>query len=243
MKAMIFAAGLGTRLRPLTNDRPKALVEVFGKPLLEWVILKLRENGIREVVVNVHHFADKIEAFLERKENFDIDIRISDEREFLLETGGGLKFAKDLLQGNDPILIHNADIISDLDIQAFIKSHTEQDALASLAVSERNTSRYLHFDETNQLTGWENIKTSEVRPARNPMGEIRRLAFSGIHLINPEFLDVIIEEGKFSIIEVYLRLAAQKKIIGYQHDSSNWFDVGKPENLPLATAYLKKTNS
>lgn len=243
MKAMIFAAGLGTRLRPLTNDRPKALVEVFGKPLLEWVILKLRENGIREVVVNVHHFADKIEAFLERKENFDIDIQISDEREFLLETGGGLKFAKDLLKGNDPILIHNADIISDLDIQAFIKSHTEQDALASLAVSERNTSRYLHFDETNQLTGWENIKTSEVRPARNPMGEIRRLAFSGIHLINPEFLDVIIEEGKFSIIEVYLRLAAQKKIIGYQHDSSNWFDVGKPENLPLATAYLKKTNS
>ena len=116
---MIFAAGLGTRLRPLTNDRPKALVEVYGKPLLEWVILKLRENGIREIVVNVHHFADKIEAFLEEKENFGIDIQISDEREFLLETGGGLKFAKELLQGDEPILIHNADIISDIDIQSF----------------------------------------------------------------------------------------------------------------------------
>ena len=243
MKAMIFAAGLGTRLRPLTNDRPKALVEVYGKPLLEWVILKLRENGIKEIVVNVHHFADKIEAFLEEKENFGIDIHISDEREFLLETGGGLKFAKDLLQGDEPILIHNADIISDIDIQSFINFHTKNEALASLAVSHRHTSRYLHFDEENQLTGWENIKTSEVRPARNPSGEIRRLAFSGIHLINPEFLDVIIEEGKFSIIEVYLRLAAHNKIVGYQHESANWFDVGKPENLPLAEAYLKKTNS
>lgn len=240
---MIFAAGLGTRLRPLTNDRPKALVEVYGKPLLEWVILKLRKNGIKEIVVNVHHFADKIEAFLEEKENFEIDIQISDEREFLLETGGGLKYAKDLLKGDEPILIHNADIISDLDLQSFIEFHKQQKALASLAVSNRNTSRYLHFDEENLLTGWENIKTTEVRPARNPSGEIRRLAFSGIHLINPEFLDLIIEEGKFSIIEVYLRLASRKNIIGYQHKSTNWFDVGKPENLPLAEAYLKKTNS
>ncbi|MEM6802196.1 MAG: nucleotidyltransferase family protein [Bacteroidota bacterium] len=243
MKAMIFAAGLGTRLRPLTNDRPKALVEVHGKALLEWVILKIREQGIRDVVINVHHFADKIETFLSDNKNFGLNISISDERELLLETGGGLKFAKDLLRGNEPILIHNADIISDIDLQAFIQFHQENKALASLAVSKRNTSRYLHFDEENLLTGWENIHTGEVRPARVPKGEIRRLAFSGIHLINPGFLDLLLEEGKFSIIEVYLRLASQRRILAYEHQNKNWFDVGKAENLPLAEAYLKKINT
>lgn len=243
MKAMIFAAGLGTRLRPLTDDRPKALVKVYGKPLLEWVLLKIKKAGIENCVVNVHHFADKIEAFLRENENFGLDIQISDERNFLLETGGGIKFASELLAGKDPILIHNADVISNLDLSTFIKSHQKSSALASMAVSDRNTSRYLRFDEQNCLSAWENIKTGEIRQARVPVGHTRRLAFSGIHLINQEFLSLIEEEGKFSIIDVYLRLASKFEIKAYEHNSQKWFDVGKPENLSPAAAYLKETNT
>lgn len=239
---MIFAAGLGTRLRPLTNDRPKALVEVHGKSLLEWVLLKVKAAGIQYCVINVHHFADKIEDFLQKHENFGLEIHISDERDFLLETGGGIKFASHLLQGDSPILIHNADVISDLNLASFIQSHIASDALASMAVSNRNTSRYLRFDEADNLCAWENVKTREIRSARTPVGDTRRLAFSGIHLIDPTFLSLIEEEGKFSIIDVYLRLAQSYSIKAYEHNSQNWFDVGKPENLSPASAYLEETN-
>ncbi|MGB1243748.1 MAG: sugar phosphate nucleotidyltransferase, partial [Chitinophagales bacterium] len=167
MKAMIFAAGLGTRLRPLTNDKPKALVEVNGKPLLEIVILQLKRYGFRDIVVNVHYFAKQIIRFLEAKNNFGIHIQISDESDLLLETGGGLQKAKHFLCSDDePFLVHNVDILSDINLKALYQSHLEGSPLATLVVRNRKTSRYLLFDETNRLCGWKNVKTGEVRMMR-----------------------------------------------------------------------------
>ena len=239
-KAMIFAAGLGSRLRPLTNDCPKAMVKVAEKPLLEWVILKLRATGYECLIVNVHHFADQIIDFLEKKENFGIDIHISDERDFLLETGGGIKYAADLLRGDEPILIHNVDIISDLDLAALRTHHLQSGNLATLAVSGRKTSRYLLFDKNQHLTAWKNVKTDELRQARIAEGTETPFAFSGIHMIESKMLDLISETGKFSIIGVYLRLAADYPIGAFTHDYLHWIDVGRPENLAKAESHVKQ---
>ncbi len=231
MKAMIFAAGLGTRLRPLTNDRPKALVELEGKTLLEIVIRRLIHHGFTDIVVNVHHFADKVIQFLKDHNNFGVKITISDERDQLLETGGGLKKAANLLMGKDPILICNVDILTNINFSKMLDVHRRSGAIATLAIRNRKTSRYLLFNQRKNLCGWTNAKTGEVKIAKQTKTKPIPLAFSGIHIIEPKFLELIHQTGKFSIIDVYLDLARTNQIKGYQHDEDVWLDVGKPESL------------
>ena len=241
MKAMILAAGLGTRLRPLTNDRPKALVEVAGHTLLEITIARLKQFGVREVIVNTHHFAEMMIEYLRARNNFDIRVEISQE-DVLLDTGGGLKKAGwfFLEDGSDaPFIVHNVDVISTIDLHAMLDAHQQKHALATLAVQERETSRYLLFDEQMQLCGRRMVKEQKIEivmPAQKP----KELAFTGIHVISPRLLPMISEEGVFSVIESYLRLAGQgKKISGYQADAAYWRDLGKPENIAAAAEDLK----
>lgn len=238
MKAMIFAAGLGTRLRPLTNDRPKALVEVNGKPMLGHLLHKLAGFGINEFVVNVHHFANSVIQYLNQPEFSDYTIQISDERDDLLETGGGLVKAVPLLKGSEPVMIHNVDIWTDLDYHKFLKYHVEHNAYVSLAMRDRKTSRYLWFNKDDELVGRENQRTGEtnlIRECPSP----KRLAFSGIHIVSQAFLADVKGEGAFSIIESYMQAASENKsILAYQHDTDFWFDLGKPEAIQQLTAFL-----
>lgn len=229
---MVFAAGLGTRLRPYTNDRPKALVTVNGMSLLEIQIRRLARFGAQRIVVNVHHFADLVEAEVEQLRGIGPELCISDERDFLLETGGGLKKAAELLQGSSPILVVNVDILTTLDLHRLVQELERKDALAAMAVRDRETSRYLVWDQDLKLCGWENRKTGATR-GQIPVNA-QSLAFSGIHAIRPEFLDLMAQKGKFSIIDTYLDLAPQHHIIGLRHDEDLWLDVGKPHNLELA---------
>jgi NDP-sugar pyrophosphorylase family protein len=240
LNAMIFAAGLGTRLKPYTNSKPKALVELAGKTLLEHVILKLKKLGVDRIVVNVHHFADLIEEFLQENNNFGLDIRISDERNELLDTGGGLKKARELFIPDAPILIYNVDILSSIDLNLLIESHKKSKALVSMVMRKRESSRYLYFDVNRQLTGWKNCKSGETKVARPEMSESEPMAFSGIHLIDYSLFSLITEEGKFSIIDLYLRLAKSEKILAYADDSKIWFDLGKPAQLLKAEELFKK---
>lgn len=237
MKAMVLAAGLGTRLRPLTDDRPKALVEVGGRTLLEIALTRLREFGIRDVIINAFHFAEMIENYLQEHNNFDLHIEISREQT-LLDTGGGLKKAAQFfLQGrvgSEPFILHNVDVISNIDFARMVKFHSERNALATLAVQERETSRYLLFDDSLELCGRRAGRDGQlqlVRPAPYP----HALAFSGIHVISPQFLEMMTEEGAFSIIDSYLRLAAQgQKILAFRADQYYWCDLGRPEHIAQA---------
>ena len=228
--AMVFAAGLGTRLYPLTKDRPKALVEIHGKTLLEQVIHRIIDSGIRHIVVNVHHFSDLMKEFL-AFHPFDADIRISDETDFLLDTGGGLKFAKPLFDNAGHILLHNVDILSDINLNKLIERHLTTDAMATLAVRERVTSRYLIFERTTmRLCGWENVKTGEKRIV-TPYTDGIALGFSGIHVVRRDILDHIPSGEKLSMTPLYLDLAAQHPIYGYLHQEDQWMDVGKYEDV------------
>ncbi len=239
MKAMLFAAGLGTRLRPLTNDRPKALVEVNGMSLLEIVIRRLKKAGFKDIIINVHHFADLVIDFLRKNQNFGINIVISDEREDLLETGGGLKKAAWFFEDEKPFLVHNTDILSSIDLNAFYQWHCQTAAIASLATRQRDTSRYLLFKEnTNELWGWTNIKTNKYRWSRRASIVFEKRAFSGIHIINPRLFDYFPEENRFSIIDVYLKAAKEEQILAYPHDQDIWLDAGKPEQIVEAEKIL-----
>ena len=235
MKAMVLAAGLGTRLRPLTDDRPKALVELCGRTLLEITLSRLSNFGIREVIINVHHFADKMQEYLKVHSNFEMEIEISRE-DVLLDTGGGLKKAAYFFRNgrNEPFLLHNVDVISDIDLNRMLQFHQQRQALATLAVKERKTSRYLLFDEEMRLCGRRNEKegkSEEVRSVRNPQA----FAFCGIHVISTRFLDMMSEEGVFSIIDSYLRLAGQgESIVAFDAGQYYWRDLGKPENIRQA---------
>jgi NDP-sugar pyrophosphorylase family protein len=238
---MIFAAGLGTRLQAITAGKPKALAEVAGVPLLEHAINYLKSFGISEIVVNVHHFADQVIDFLEKKKHFGIDLKISDERDFLLETGGGLKKAASLFRGDEPIVLYNVDILSSLDLNRMLAYHLQEKALATLAVRKRETSRYLLFDSQMQLAGWKDLRSGELKISRpGPVVEYQEFAFSGIHIINPEIFDLILEEGKFSVIDLYLRLAQNQGIKAYIDDSELWFDLGKPEQLTEAGKVVRQ---
>ncbi len=231
--AFIPSAGLGTRLYPLTKNTPKALVKIGGRTLLEYQLLKLKKAGVCKVVVNVHHFANQIIDFLEKHDNFGLPICISDEQELLLNTGGGLKKALTFFDDNLPVLVHNVDVYSDLSIPYLLEAHTQRNALATLVVRQRETSRYLQFDESYQLCGWENKKTGEqkiVRKAEN----LSNLAFSGIQVVAPQLLEKIEEQGAFSVIDLYLRLAKQEAIQGFLDDKSKWMDLGKYEQLEEA---------
>jgi len=241
MKAMILAAGLGTRLRPLTDNRPKALVEVAGRTLLEIALSRLRRFGVREVIINVHHFADMVVEYLQKNDNFAMRIEVSHE-EVLLDTGGGLKKASWFFLENsssEPFLLHNVDVISTIDLGRMLKFHTENQALATLAVQDRDTSRYLLFDEQNQLCG-RRTGRDETPELVRPAQQLQALAFSGIHVISPRLLALVTEEGVFSIINSYLRLAAQgEKILAFRADEYHWRDLGKPESVAQASQDLK----
>jgi NDP-sugar pyrophosphorylase family protein len=238
MKAMILAAGLGTRMKPLTDTKPKALIEVAGKTLLEIVIQNLIKYGFDEIIVNVHHFADQIIAFLNRKNSFNIRIEISDESGELLDTGGGLKKASRFFDDGQPFLVHNVDVITDMDLSRMMKFHFEKEALVTLAVRKRETSRYLLFDNSMQLCGWTNVKTGEVKNAITGRNT-DRYAFSGIHIIDPVFFNLVSEKRKFYIIDEYLKLAKNSKIAGFDHSDSLWFDIGKPDSLKIVEKLAK----
>jgi NDP-sugar pyrophosphorylase family protein len=238
MKAMVLAAGLGTRLRPLTNNRPKALVEVAGRTLLEITLTRLRDFGIRDVIINVHHFGDMIEAYLKTNDNFGMQIEISREDEVLLDTGGGLKRAAHFFQkgvGKDePFILHNVDVISNIDFAEILKFHEAKKTLATLAVQDRETSRYLLFDDSLELCGRRAGQKGQPQLVRS-VEHSQALAFSGIHVISPRFLAMMTEEGAFSIIDSYLRVAAQgEKISGFRADQYYWRDLGTPEHIVQA---------
>ena len=235
VKALLFAAGLGTRLKEQTLSKPKALIDLAGKPLLRHAIEHLKQFGITDITINVFHFAEQVISYLEENNNFGINIHISDERDQLLDTGGGLKKADVFLNGTEPILIYNVDVISNLDLNLLLKYHQEQKSLATLVVRARETSRYLMFDSNLQLTGWKNFSNGETRISRDEsFAESQPFAFSGIHLIQPELLDLITEEGKFPIMDMYLRLAKVHSIKAYIDHSDLWMDLGKPEQLLAA---------
>lgn len=257
MNAMIFAAGLGTRLRPLTNDRPKALVEVNGKTLLEHNILKLSEAGFDHIVVNVHHFGDMIIDFLNAHDNFGLDIRVSDERQQLLDTGGGIKAALHLFAESGPILIHNVDIISDIDLAALYKAHCEhpnsasdRQPAATLAVNQRQTQRYLLFDTKGNLRGWTNIVTSQFKPATFAQAvaggsvllqEMQRFAFTGIHVVDPQLMPYLQQTTAdvFPIMDFYLSHCQSLDIAAHDVTGTPWVDCGKPEALARAGEVLQ----
>jgi len=231
MKAMIFAAGLGTRLRPLTNTRPKALIDINGVPLLEIVIKRLTQAGVDEIIINVHHCADQIAAFLQAQHNFGIRVELSYE-ESLLDTGGGLKKAARFFDDGRPFLVHNVDVVSDIDLREMYNNHLTRGGLATLAVKQRSTSRYLIFDEDDRLCGWKSLQENRTEMACPPRGKTIDLAFGGIHVISPSLLEKITEEGVFSIMKPYLRLAAMgENIFAYRTDDCFWLDAGKLENL------------
>jgi len=237
MKAMILAAGLGTRLRPLTDDRPKALVEIAGRTLLEITLARLRAFGIRDVIVNVHHFADQIVEYLKANANFGMRIEVSRE-EVLLDTGGGLKKAAWFFHqdstGDAPFLLHNVDVISTIDFAAMVETHKASEALATLAVQKRESSRQLLFDERLQLCGRRAGRHREPEIVC-PSARLEPLAFSGVHVISLHLLPMLAEEGIFSIITSYLRLAGQgEKILGFQADQYYWRDLGRVEDLQQA---------
>jgi len=243
MRAMILAAGLGTRLRPLTDDRPKALVEVAGHTLLEITLRRLREFGIREVIVNVHHFAGMVVDYLKKKSNFGMRIEISRE-DVLLDTGGGLKkaawFFQEEGQADEPFLVHNVDVLSTIDFRRMAEVHKQNQALATLAVQKRETSRYLLFDEQNQLCGRRAGRDQAPEVVR-PSKETHTLAFSGVHVISPRLLSMMAEEGAFSIINSYLRLAGEgEKILAFRADEFYWRDLGKPGNVAQAAQDVKQ---
>ena len=224
MKAMIFAAGTGSRLKPLTDHTPKALIPIGGKPMLEHVILKLKSSGFDQIVINIRS-------------------EISDESDYLLDTGGGIKKATSLLCGNEPFLIHNVDILSNVDLKKLYDTHVQTNPLATLLVSQRNTSRYLLFNKENRLCGWRNHETGEVKsyyPYFDP-DQHNEYAFSGIHVLSPKILELMEEwTGKFSIINFYLAICAKTDIRAYMADNLKLLDIGKPETLAAAEEWLRQ---
>lgn len=247
-QAMIFAAGLGTRLKPLTDTMPKALVRVGGQPLLWHVVQKLKAAGFERIVVNVHHFAQQIVDYLHDNDNFGLDIRISDETDGLLETGGGIKKALPLFDPDSPVLIHNVDILSNLNIGGLYKlaasdAAADADVDAMLVVSNRQTKRYLLFDDEMRLAGWKNVETGEVRGplAAHPSSanSMNMLAFSGIHVVSPRLAPLFAEmPERFGIIDFYLKYCQQCTFLGYEQKDLRLLDVGKLETLEQAEQFL-----
>ena len=240
-QAMIFAAGLGTRLKPLTDTIPKALVRVGGEPLLWHVIMKLKKAGYERIVVNVHHFAQQITDYLAANNHFGLDIRISDETEALLETGGGIKKALPLFDQESSILIHNVDILSNIDFDELALAEPVPDAM--LVVSSRQTKRYLLFDERRLLHGWTNIETGEVKSPCQGLdpSEMKMLAFSGIHVISPTVFPLFDEmPERFGIIDFYLKYCHQCTFLGYEKKGLQLMDVGKLDTLEQAETFIKQ---
>jgi len=239
MKAMIFAAGLGTRLQHLTESQPKALVEINGVPLLKSVIERLNEFGYSEFIINVHHFATQIIDYLKRNNNFGNRIEISDESEMLLDTGGGLNKASWFFDDGKPFLVYNVDVLSDINLTTLYDNHVKSGSLVTLAVKMRTTSRYLLFNSQYRLCGWENRKTGERKLPVKTQKNLLPLAFSGIHMIDPAIFNLYNRTGKFSMIDLYLKLAGKHLINGFNHDKDFWIDLGKPEAIMNAELYMQ----
>ena len=240
MKAMIFAAGLGTRLRPLTDNRPKALVETGGKTLLELVITKLTAAGFDEIIVNVHHFAEQIIDFIRQNDGFGARIAISDERGELLDTGGGVRKAAWFFDDGKPFLLHNVDILSNIDLKKIYKNHLETAAEATLAVNSRATSRYLFFDKNMQMKAWKNETSGEIKPFGTKIDEDwQKLAFAGIHVILPSLLTKM-KAGKFSIIDFYLSVLDKTNISGFYDPDMQMIDVGKLHSIKEAEMFVER---
>jgi NDP-sugar pyrophosphorylase family protein len=234
---MILAAGLGTRLRPLTDNIPKALITIRNRPVLEWVVLRLIHFGFDEIIVNVHHHAKMIKQFLNDRNNFGIRMAVSEETE-LLDTGGGLKKASWFFNDDAPFILHNVDVLTDLDLKTLYQYHKDQDALASLAVRDRKTKRYLIFDPEYNLCGWKSLNTGETRLMRNCQERLS-LSFMGIHILSPEIIPLLDKQPVFSIIKTYLNLVTKNySIKGFRADSVRWLDLGRKENLSKVDEYF-----
>lgn len=246
MKAMIFAAGLGSRLKPLTDTMPKALVPVAGCPMLEHVILKLKASGFTEIVINIHHFGEQIIDFLKTNNDFGLTIHISDERDRLLDTGGGIRKARLFFENSgEPFLIHNVDILSDMNLKELYDFHMQSGSVATLLASRRTTSRYLLFNTERKLRGWINKDTGQVKPEGFHYDEslYREYAFSGIHVFSPavfRLMEAPRWEGKFSIMDFYLATCGQTDYSGYLAEKLELIDIGKPETLARAEEFVKK---
>ncbi len=240
MKAMILAAGLGTRLGELTKSNPKALVEVAGKPLLGHIIARLVRFGFTDITVNVHHFAQQVIDYINRSD-FGVSIHISDESDQLLDTGGGILKAKNFLDGDEPFLVHNVDILSDIDLTQLMLNHQQRNALVTLAVGDRKSSRKLMFDPQMHLRGWKNITTGNTIIPILPKSGLTELSFAGIHVLSPEIYSYLNQIGVFSIIDTYLNLCAKHKIVGVDVSARFVLDVGKPESIATAGTFLQKS--
>jgi len=233
MKALILAAGLGTRLGQFTTNKPKALVELNGVTLLERAIRKVKELGVSEIVINIHHHGDQIIEFIHLNKNFNIPISISDERDQLLDTGGAILKARPLLGEKEPFLVYNVDILTSMHLEDLLAYHTLKGGLATVAVRNRETQRYLLFNAQMKLAGWRNTETGEEKLVGDDVG-LQNLAFSGIQIVQPEIFPLITERDKFSVIQLYLRLAKNHNIYGFRDSSELWMDLGKPEQLMQA---------
>lgn len=240
MRAMILAAGLGTRLKPLTDNLPKALVSINNQTLLELLIKKLAASGFDKIIINVHHFADQITDYLSANKNFNVNLIISDEMQELLDTGGGLKKASWFFNDGKPFLVYNVDVISNIDLNKLYQFHLKANSITTLAVKNRKSSRYFLFDNDYQLCGWKNEKTGEVKYSREHESGLNQLAFSGIQVIDPKIFEIMPHRKVFSLVDVYLRISSKKQVIGFLHNEDEWIDVGKPENLAKAETLLKK---
>lgn len=270
MKVLIFAAGLGTRLKPLTDRKPKALVEAGGRPLLEWLLLKLKNQGFTDIVINVHHFADQIKDFVRVNNSFGLDIKFSDETDLLRDTGGGIRHAESLLNDSEPFLVHNVDIASDLDLMKFYRESAEKiekscceiggedgikkSILSVLVVSRRENERRLLFDSEGDLAAWENLKTGEVKSpypqlaaakaGTEAIASFSPFSFAGIHVISPQIFELMrAMPEKFPIVEFYLSQAASYNIKSFCKPDLRLVDVGKVEHIPDASALFKSMNS
>ncbi|HEX8332645.1 MAG TPA: nucleotidyltransferase family protein [Segetibacter sp.] len=236
---MILAAGLGTRLKPWTDHHPKGLAVVNNRSLLQRNVEYLQQYGIRNVIVNVHHFADQITEAVESNNGWGSNILISDEKDEVLETGGGLLKAASLLDTAESFVLMNVDILTDLDLQAMISSHKQNHPIVTLATTNRETSRYFLFDEDDNLRGWRNVKTGEQKGNVTGTKQLMQKAFSGIHIIDPNIFKLIQQQGKFSMVDVYLDLMNEHTIKSFDHSNSKFIDVGKPESIARAEAMFQ----
>jgi NDP-sugar pyrophosphorylase family protein len=237
MKAMILAAGIGSRLKELTSKTPKALIKVKDKTLLEIVIENLKSFGIEEIIINVYHFAQQIIDFAKEKNNFGIRLEFSLE-EKLLDTGGGLKKASWFFENHEPFLLHNVDVISDINLNKMVQFHKSQKADITIAVRSRRTSRYFLFDQADQLLGWKNESTGEKKIVKATAQKLNPFSFMGIHIISPRLFKYFPEQEKFSIIDFYLKISADLKIMGFRADKFSWIDCGRPANLIEAKEFI-----
>lgn len=243
MKAMILAAGLGTRLRPLTDTTPKALIRLNGITLLERTIKKISLAGFDEIIINVHHFAKQIKKILEQKKYFGLNISISDESDELLDTGGGLKKAASFFNDAEPFLLHNVDVLTDLNLNELLNSHKKNNSIATIAVMKRESTRQFLFDDEMNLSGWQNLNTNEIKISRQKVTAFQHFAFCGIQILEPAIFDFFPQENKFSIVDFYIQVSRGKTIKGLLTNSKYFYDLGSLGKLTEAEKFISQTKS